>query len=89
LDVTAARQLLDGRSDGDGVGAAARLTEADAAFDPLDGMMREQVQDADVLTGAAAWSEAGFQVAAEVSERNRQFPVAVDRSQIERGRFAL
>jgi hypothetical protein len=58
-------------------------------FDTLDGVMREQLQDADVLTGAGAWSKAGFQVAAEVGERCRQLPVTVDRSQIEGGRFAL
>ena len=58
-------------------------------FDTLDGVMREQLQDADVLTGAGAWSETSFQVAAEVSEHRRQLPVAVDGRQIERGRFAF
>jgi hypothetical protein len=81
--------LFDGRGDGDGIGAVLRLTGADAAFDMLDGVIREQLQDADVLTAAAAWSETGFQVAAEVRECRRQLPVAVERSQIERGRFAL
>jgi hypothetical protein len=66
-----------------------RLTEQDAVFDTLDGVMREQLQDTDVLTGAGAWSEASFQVVAEVSEHRRQLPVAVDGSQIERGRFAF
>lgn len=81
--------MFDGRGNGDGVGAVTRLTGPDAAFDTLDGMMREQLQYTDVLTGAGTWSEAGFEVAAEVGERRRQLPVAVDRSQVERGRFAL
>ena len=37
----------------------------------------------------AAWSEPGFEVAAEVGERGRELPVAVDRSMIERGRLAF
>ena len=82
-------QHLDGSGDGDGVGAAACLTQLDAAFDALDRVMREQLQHTDVLTDAAARSEAGFQVAAEVGEGSRKLPVAVDRSQVERGRFAL
>ena len=51
--------------------------------------MCEQLQHTDVLTGAATQSEAGFQVAAEVGEHCRKLPVAVDRSQVERGWFAL
>jgi hypothetical protein len=58
-------------------------------FDTLDGVMREQLQDTDVLTGAGARSEAGFQVAAEVRECRRQLPVTIDRSQVERSWFAF
>ncbi len=52
-------------------------------------MLGEQLQHADVLAGAGTLSEPGFEVAAEIGERCRELPVAVDRSMVERGRLAF
>jgi hypothetical protein len=58
-------------------------------FHTLDGVMSEQLQHADVLAGAGALSEPGFEVTAEIGEYCRELPVAVDRCMVERGRLAF
>ena len=57
--------------------------------DPLDGMVGQQLEDADILPGAGAETEPLFEVAAQVGERWRQVPIAVDRGVVQGRRFAL
>ena len=57
--------------------------------DPLDGMVGQQLEDADILPGAGAETEPLFEVAVQVGERWRQVPIAVDRGVVQGRRFAL
>jgi hypothetical protein len=81
--------MLDGRGDGGSVRGSAGTARLDAAFDTLDGVMGEQLQHANVLAGAGAGSEPGFEFAAEIRERCWELPVAVDRGMVERGWLAF
>ena len=68
---------------------AANAAGEDGAFDQVHRVLAEQLQHADELSGSSLWSEPAFEVAAEVGERGRELPVAVDRRVIERRRFAF
>ena len=61
----------------------------DGVLDQIQRVTFEQLQDADELPGSGGLAEPVLEVAAKISERGRQWPVAVDRSVIQRRRLAF
>ena len=73
--VRPAGPALDAESNQFGLGRAG----SDGPLDAFDGMLGQQLQDADVLPGAGSGAEALFECLPQLGERQRQLPVAIAR----------
>lgn len=78
--VTPPGRALDAESDQFGLGRAG----SDGSLDTFDGMLGQQLQDADVLLGAGPGAEALFECLLQLGERRRQLPVAIGVGMVER-----
>jgi hypothetical protein len=68
--------------------AVALLTRGDGALHALDGMLGQQLQDADVLPRAGRGTMLFFQGLPQVAEHRRQLPVLVNVGVVQRRRLA-
>jgi len=68
---------------------AGRATELDGPLHALDGVLGQELQDADVLPCPRADAVLSLQVGTQLAEYARQIPVTVQVGVIERGRLPL
>jgi hypothetical protein len=78
-----------GGGDGGGVEFATHEATRDDGREPLDGMVGEELQHADVVPRADARTESPDECRTQLGERGGQLPVAVHRRVIESGGLTL
>lgn len=80
--------MLRATQDGGHVIVLAQTAADDGLLHSLDGMIRQELQNADVVAGARARAMLLFQGAAQLGKHRRQLPVAVNVGVVQRRRFA-